>query len=71
MPTYEYSCKECGTYGSVHRTYKEDDGGMRCPKCHIDIIQFFFKKLYLDIILYNIWTQIHTHLFYLIIYIAM
>ncbi len=25
MPTYEYSCRECGTYGSVHRTYKEDE----------------------------------------------
>lgn len=33
MPNYEYSCKECGTYGSVYRSYKEDDGGMNCPKC--------------------------------------
>ncbi len=31
--TYEYSCRECGTYGSVHRTYKEDDSGLDCPKC--------------------------------------
>ena len=41
MPTYEYSCKECGTYGSVHRTYKEDDGGMRCPKCNIDMTRIY------------------------------
>lgn len=30
MPNYEYSCRECGTYGSVYRTYKEDDPGMDC-----------------------------------------
>lgn len=41
MPTYEYSCKECGTYGSVHRTYKEDDGGMICPKCKVDMSRIF------------------------------
>jgi putative FmdB family regulatory protein len=35
MPTYEYRCKECGTFGSIHRTYKEDDSGMNCPKCKI------------------------------------
>ena len=35
MPNYEYSCRECGTYGSVYRTYKEDDPGMDCPKCKI------------------------------------
>jgi len=41
MPTYEYSCKECGTYGSVHRTYKEDDGGMNCPRCKIAMVRIF------------------------------
>ena len=41
MPNYEYSCKECGTYGSVYRTYKEDDSGMQCPKCKIDMVRVF------------------------------
>ena len=41
MPNYEYSCKECGTYGSVYRTYKEADGGMNCPKCKIDMVRVF------------------------------
>jgi len=41
MPTYEYSCRECGTYGSVHRTYKEDDGGMNCPRCHTAMMRIF------------------------------
>ena len=41
MPNYEYSCKECGTYGSVYRTYKEDDGGMQCPKCKIDMTRIY------------------------------
>lgn len=41
MPTYEYSCNECGTYGSVHRTYKEDDGGMLCPKCGLDMARMY------------------------------
>lgn len=35
MPTYEYSCRECGTYGSVHRSFADDDAGMECPKCKI------------------------------------
>ncbi len=41
MPTYEYSCKECGTYGSVYRTYKEDDSGMNCPRCKVEMIRVF------------------------------
>jgi putative FmdB family regulatory protein len=41
MPTYEYSCKECGTYGSVHRTYKEDDNGMNCPRCKTAMARIF------------------------------
>lgn len=41
MPTYEYGCQECGTYGSVHRTYKEDDGGMICPKCKVSMVRMF------------------------------
>ena len=41
MPTYEYGCQECGTYGSVQRTYKEDDGGMNCPKCGLDMTRIY------------------------------
>jgi len=41
MPTYEYSCRECGTYGSVHRTYKEGDGGMICPKCNLEMSRLY------------------------------
>ena len=41
MPTYEYSCNECGTYGSIHRTYKEDDGGMLCPKCGLNMARMY------------------------------
>jgi putative FmdB family regulatory protein len=41
MPTYEYSCNDCGTYGSVHRTYKKDDGGMNCPKCYVAMTRVF------------------------------
>lgn len=41
MPTYEYSCNDCGTYGSVHRTYKEDDGGINCPKCNVAMTRVF------------------------------
>jgi putative FmdB family regulatory protein len=41
MPNYEYSCKECGTYGSVYRTYKEDDSGLDCPKCKTAMARIF------------------------------
>jgi putative FmdB family regulatory protein len=41
MPTYEYSCNECGTYGSQHRTFKEGDGGMTCPKCNLEMSRIF------------------------------
>ena len=41
MPTYEYSCNECGTYGSQHRTYKEGDGGMSCPKCNVEMSRIY------------------------------
>jgi putative FmdB family regulatory protein len=41
MPTYEYSCKECGTFGSIHRTYKEDDSGLDCPKCKTAMARIF------------------------------
>jgi putative FmdB family regulatory protein len=44
MPTYEYGCQECGTYGSVHRTYKEDDGGMNCPKCGLDMTRMLLNS---------------------------
>ncbi len=30
-----------GTYGSVHRTYKEDDGGMLCPKCNLQMSRIY------------------------------
>ena len=41
MPTYEYNCKECGTYGSIFRTYKEDASGMNCPKCNTEMARLF------------------------------
>ncbi len=37
MPTYEYSCNECGTYGSVHRSYDDDSTPMSCPKCNFTL----------------------------------
>ena len=40
-PTYEYTCNECGTYGSIHRTYKEDDSGMRCPRCSVNMTRIY------------------------------
>ena len=41
MPTYEYSCNLCGTYRSVHRTYKDNDGGIICFKCNIEMVRMF------------------------------
>ena len=41
MPTYEYSCRECGTFGSKHRTYKEGDDGMTCPKCNVEMSRIY------------------------------
>jgi putative FmdB family regulatory protein len=35
MPTYEYSCNECGTHGSTHTSFAEDVPVMRCPKCQV------------------------------------
>ena len=35
MPTYEYSCNECGTHGSTHTSFAEDVPVMQCPKCQI------------------------------------
>jgi putative FmdB family regulatory protein len=34
MPTYEFSCNECGTFGSTFRSFTEDVPTMDCPKCH-------------------------------------
>ena len=41
MPTYEYSCNDCGTYGSIYRTYKEDDCGMSCPRCNVKMTRIY------------------------------
>jgi putative FmdB family regulatory protein len=41
MPTYEYSCNECGTYGSVHKSYDDDIGPMSCPKCNLQMSRLY------------------------------
>ena len=41
MPTYEYSCNECGTYGSVHKSYDDDIGPMNCPKCDLQMSRIY------------------------------
>jgi putative FmdB family regulatory protein len=41
MPTYEYSCNECGTYGSVHKSYNDDIGPMSCPKCNLQMSRMY------------------------------
>jgi len=40
-PTYEYSCNECGTYGSIHRTYDQDDYGLTCPACGLNMQRIY------------------------------
>ena len=41
MPIYEYSCNECGTYGSVHKSYIDSVEGMSCPKCNISMTRVY------------------------------
>lgn len=41
MPTYEYSCNECGTYGSVHKSYDDEIDGMCCPKCDLQMTRIY------------------------------
>lgn len=41
MPTYEYSCNECGTYGSVHKSYDDYLTDMRCPKCDLQMSRIY------------------------------
>ena len=41
MPTYEYSCNECGTYGSTHQSFTEDVPVMQCPKCQITMCRIY------------------------------
>ena len=41
MPTYEYSCKECGTHGSIHSSFNEDVPTMQCPKCKLDMSRLY------------------------------
>ena len=41
MPIYEYSCNECGTYGSVHKSYADDVAFMNCPKCNIPMTRVY------------------------------
>ena len=37
MPTYEYSCGECGTFASTHNSFDHDVPVMQCPKCLISM----------------------------------
>ena len=41
MPTYEYSCNECGTYGSVHKSYDDEVRTMSCPKCNLSMTRMY------------------------------
>lgn len=41
MPTYEYSCNECGTHGSTHKSFTEDVPVMQCPKCQITMARIY------------------------------
>jgi len=41
MPTYEYSCNECGTYGSIHQSFTDDVPVMQCPKCQITMARIY------------------------------
>ena len=41
MPIYEYSCRECGTHGSVHSSFNEDVPTMQCPKCKLDMSRLY------------------------------
>jgi putative FmdB family regulatory protein len=41
MPTYEYSCNECGTYGSIQKSYDDDVTGMDCPKCNLQMSRIY------------------------------
>jgi putative FmdB family regulatory protein len=31
MPTYEYSCAECGNVVNIYRSFEESDPGYDCP----------------------------------------
>ena len=35
------SCNECGTYGSVHKSYDDDVSDMRCPKCDLQMSRIY------------------------------
>jgi len=41
MPTYEYSCGECGTYGSIHKSYEDEISGIDCPKCNLQMSRIY------------------------------
>ena len=41
MPTYEYGCNDCGTYGSVQKSYDDDIAGMECPKCNLQMSRIY------------------------------
>jgi len=34
MPTYEFRCGSCETYGTAQFSF-EQDASMRCPRCNI------------------------------------
>lgn len=33
MPVYEYKCKTCGEKFEITRGIKEEETGVRCPRC--------------------------------------
>jgi len=41
MPTYEDSCAECGTYGSIHKSYEDEVSGIDCPKCNLQMSRIY------------------------------
>ena len=41
MPTYEYSCNGCGTYGSIHKSYNDEVNQMNCPKCNLTMSRMY------------------------------
>ena len=41
VPTYEYSCNDCGTYGSIQKSYDDEIDSMSCPKCNLQMTRIY------------------------------
>ena len=41
VPTYEYSCNDCGTYGAIHKSYDDEIESMSCPKCNLQMTRIY------------------------------